>query len=295
MHGDLAASLAAPGVTTPLSWNSQIRNAFTIAFWMKMNTIEHDKVYFHFGDHRTLGIRQRSGGLNLFALNDWYRDAGTSSMMTSWTHLVAVFTGSQLHIYRNGFLVSSLQCHPANFNAFLNMQIGATTGTNGAVQSVHFYNRGFSSAEIQDLFLWGKYGPSNTSGPSHTALESWRLTHFGTIENTGTAADTFDHDNDGLVNLMEYALGGNPTLPGDAPKPTMTMATAETESATGNVLRFSFRRAREDVTYIVESSIDLVKWDEVETNPGVVGEDVVVEIPADGDRRFIHLRVLGSP
>jgi hypothetical protein len=294
MHGNLAASLAAPGLTTPLSWNSQIRNSFTIAFWMKMNTIEHDKVYFHFGDHRTLGIRQRSGGLNLFALSNWYLDAGTSSMMTSWTHLVAVFTGSQLHIYRNGFLVSSFNATPANFNAFLNMQIGATTGTNGAVQSAHFYNRGFSSSEIQDLFLWGKYGPSNTSGPSHTALESWRLTHFGTIENTGTAADTFDHDNDGIVNLMEYALGGNPTLPGDAPRPTLTLPTAETEPV-GNMLRFTFRREREDVTYIVESSIDLVKWDEVETNPGVVGEEVVVEIPADGDRRFIHLRVLGSP
>jgi hypothetical protein len=288
MHGNLAASLAAPGLITPLSWNSQIRNAFTIAFWMKMNTIEHDKVYFHFGDHRTLGIRQRGGSLNLFALNDWYLDAGTSSTMTSWTHLVAVFTGSQLHIYRNGFLVSSFNATPANFNAFLNLQIGATTGTNGAVQNVHFYNRGFTAAEIQDLHLWGRYGPS--SAPTHTPLESWRQTHFGTTENSGTASDTFDHDGDGLVNLAEYALGSDPISATDAPRPAMTMA-----DETPRVLHFSFHRARSDITYLVEGSTDLTSWAPIDTNPGNVGETVTTETPAEGDRRFLRLRVVVSP
>jgi hypothetical protein len=198
---------------------------------------------------------------------------------------VAVFTGSQLHIYRNGFLVSSFNATSANFNAFLNLQIGATTGTNGAVQSVHFYNRGFSSAEIQDLFLWGKYGPSNT-GPVHTPLESWRLTHFGTIENTGNAADTFDHDADGLVNLAEYALGGDPTSAADAPRPTMAMT-----GDAPRMLHFSFQRARSDVTYFVEQSADLAHWNPIDTNPGNVGEMVIVGIPATGDRRFLRLRI----
>ena len=287
MHGNLAASLAAPGLTTPLSWNSQIRNAFTIAFWMKMNTIENDKVYFNFGDHRTLGIRQRSGGLNLFALNNFYLDAGTSSMMTSWTQLVSVFTGSQLLIYRNGLLVSSFNATPANFNAFLNMQIGATTGTNGSVQSAHFYNRGFSEAEVQDLYLWGKYGPSSVS--VHTPLESWRLTHFGTTDNTGTAADTFDHDGDGLNNLAEYALGGDPKTATDAPRPTMTMV-----DEVPRMLRYSFQRMRSDITYIVEESADLTGWDPVDTNAGNVGEMVTVAIPAAGERRFVRLRVAGQ-
>jgi hypothetical protein len=285
MHGDLAASLAAPGLTTPLSWNSQLRNAFTISFWIKMNTIENDKVYFHFGDHRTLGIRQRGGSLNLFALSDWYKDAGPSSMMTSWTHLVAVFNGSQLQIHRNGHLVSAYAATSANFNAFLNMQIGATTGTNGAVQSVHFYNRNFSSAEIQDLFLWGKFGPSNT-GPVHTPLESWRLSHFGTAENSGTAADTFDHDNDGLANLAEYALGGDPTSAIDAPRPIMIMT-----DDIPKMLRFSFSRMRDELTYTVEASADLTRWDPIDANPGNIGEMVTVETPAAGDRRFLRLRI----
>jgi hypothetical protein len=40
----------------------------------------------------------------------------------------------------------------------------------------------------------------------------WKLLKFGTVENTGNAADTADQDSDGLTNLAEYALGLNPSL-----------------------------------------------------------------------------------
>lgn len=46
----------------------------------------------------------------------------------------------------------------------------------------------------------------------NTPQESWRQLHFGTSSNTGNAADTFDFDQDGLVNLIEFAFGLNPTL-----------------------------------------------------------------------------------
>jgi len=40
--------------------------------------------------------------------------------------------------------------------------------------------------------------------------ESWRLTNFGLVTNTGAAADMADPDGDGIVNLLEYALGRQP-------------------------------------------------------------------------------------
>jgi fibronectin-binding autotransporter adhesin len=43
-----------------------------------------------------------------------------------------------------------------------------------------------------------------------TSLEAWRLLHFGTIENSGDAADDFDFEKDGLVNLLEFAFGLDP-------------------------------------------------------------------------------------
>jgi hypothetical protein len=43
-----------------------------------------------------------------------------------------------------------------------------------------------------------------------TPIETWRVEHFGLTDNAGDAADTADVEPDGLDNLMEYALGGNP-------------------------------------------------------------------------------------
>jgi fibronectin-binding autotransporter adhesin len=43
-----------------------------------------------------------------------------------------------------------------------------------------------------------------------TSIEQWRLLHFGTIDNSGNAADDFDFDNDALQNLLEFAFGLDP-------------------------------------------------------------------------------------
>ncbi len=44
-----------------------------------------------------------------------------------------------------------------------------------------------------------------------TAQEIWRQIHFGSPANSGNGADLFDYDLDGILNLIEYALGLNPT------------------------------------------------------------------------------------
>ena len=52
-----------------------------------------------------------------------------------------------------------------------------------------------------------------------TAIEAWRQTHFGSIENSGDGADLNDYDHDGLVNLTEFAFGFNPKVSGDGQLP----------------------------------------------------------------------------
>lgn len=44
-----------------------------------------------------------------------------------------------------------------------------------------------------------------------TALEAWRQRYFGSPDNLAEGADTFDADKDGLVNLVEFAFGLDPT------------------------------------------------------------------------------------
>ncbi len=51
------------------------------------------------------------------------------------------------------------------------------------------------------------------TGTGVTPPEAWRFQNFGTITNTGNAADSFDPDHDGLLNLLERAFNLNPNQP----------------------------------------------------------------------------------
>jgi autotransporter-associated beta strand protein len=50
-------------------------------------------------------------------------------------------------------------------------------------------------------------------------IQQWRFTHFATNANSGNAGDLADMDRDDIVNLLEYALGGDPYLGSVAPLP----------------------------------------------------------------------------
>jgi autotransporter-associated beta strand protein len=121
-------------------------------------------------------------------------------------------------------------------------------------------------------------------------LQQWRQTHFGSIAGAGTAVDTADPDGDGVVNLLEYALGTVPTSAASVSVPV--------PSVVGSRLQISFLRARSDVTYIVETTSDLSSgaWSILATNPGSVGQTVTISdtlnlTTANSPRRFMRLRV----
>ncbi|RYD36371.1 MAG: hypothetical protein EOP86_06155, partial [Verrucomicrobiaceae bacterium] len=52
--------------------------------------------------------------------------------------------------------------------------------------------------------------------PAHTAVEQWRILHFGNPDNSGAAADNGDPDGDGVINLDEFIAGTVPTDRSDA-------------------------------------------------------------------------------
>lgn len=131
---------------------------------------------------------------------------------------------------------------------------------------------------------------------------------------TGTnAALTFDYDRDGIPNLMEYALGLNPTVANRAGLPVVIL-----KSYGGPLfLSMTFTRSAvaTDLTYIVEGSPDLTSWSNCATStaggamqgPGFVTERAVgtnfnVEVrdlwaldPVFHPKRFLRLRVITPP
>lgn len=103
-----------------------------------------------------------------------------------------------------------------------------------------------------------------------TPREGWRRDHFGTIDNTGTAADHIDADVDGVVNLWEYAFDLDPNVKDSSPSILESQA-AESEAFPGFTtltLRFTCDAEKTDITYVVKESQDLKAWNTLGTSVG---------------------------
>ena len=104
-------------------------------------------------------------------------------------------------------------------------------------------------------------------GTPTTPIELWRQTHFHTGENSGRTADLADYDSDGLSNLVEYALGTDPTS-GSGTNGITAMPGA---SVQGGLLELVFAIPASpptEVTYRVKVSSDLVTWTTLATKVG---------------------------
>ncbi len=131
-----------------------------------------------------------------------------------------------------------------------------------------------------------------------TPLQAWSQLHFGTTSATGSAAPLADPDGDGVVNLLEYALGTTPTNADSFSSPILQVSGISPQPL---LLQVSFLRARFDLTYTVEATSDLTSpypWPAIATNPGTVGDSVTVTDSVDlsvTPRRFLRLKVTTSP
>jgi len=122
---------------------------------------------------------------------------------------------------------------------------------------------------------------------SYSDIASWRVGYFGKPDATGQAANDADPDEDGTINLLEYAQCTHP-LQGDSP-------VAPGLQTSGDDLRFTYNCARSDVTYEVQVTSNLVDWttDGVDQGtPDSSGEvTAVIEGGAAGGK-FARLRIV---
>ncbi|MBC8010240.1 MAG: hypothetical protein H7067_09095, partial [Burkholderiales bacterium] len=127
--------------------------------------------------------------------------------------------------------------------------------------------------------------------PLATPLEEWKRDYFPVPDHDKPAVTGFtaDPDADGAINLLEYALAGDPLQSGTGILPVIS--SVDLSSA----LELTFFRARPDLTYVVEATSDLVAptWQTLATNPGAVGAMVTVTDTASiaAGSRFLRLRV----
>jgi hypothetical protein len=119
-----------------------------------------------------------------------------------------------------------------------------------------------------------------------TPISQWRYQTFGAAANDAPAGDFGDWDKDGMVNILEYALGTNAKAA--TAQPAATVA--------ADHLTLSYSPAAPDVTYVVEGSPDLIQWSASNVEPvapgppGIVTYRYVQPISAGG-AAFMRIRV----
>lgn len=127
-----------------------------------------------------------------------------------------------------------------------------------------------------------------------TTYQTWKQANFGTISNSGNAADMADQDGDRLPNLMEFATNSSPVAFSVSPG-TLVL--------NGANLEFTYPRSKEAVAdhfgFTVEWSDSLASgsWSSSEVSESVLSDDgtvqqvmAVVPVGISG-RRFVHLKV----
>lgn len=118
-------------------------------------------------------------------------------------------------------------------------------------------------------------------------VDLWRQTIFGTTSNSGNAADASDPDQDGLANLIEYAFGLSPTLPGGSsqlPSPVL--------SGSNIVISFTAPGGVGGITYGAEWSHTMLagSWTSI-PDTGTPPQHLFIVPQGNNGSRFVRLKV----
>lgn len=215
----------------------------------------------------------------------------------SLTHIIipASVTSIQDAAFRNTGLSSALFFgnSPTTFGD------AVFTGTPSSF-SIYYYgsSTGFTSP------LWQGYPAVDLV--SYNPLHTWRLAHFDTPDNTGSAANTADPDSDGLTNLLEYAFNlnplarGNTTLNPGRGSRGLPIVTVVPQPDSHPTIRVEYiRRKGTGIRYTPQYSNDLQEnsWSTIEGTETVTSINaswervIIADAPSNPPRHFCRIKV----
>jgi autotransporter-associated beta strand protein len=235
-----------------------------------------------------------TGNITLSANTTTNVIAGSSPATTSQTAVTGALvnngaltiTADSGHTFANGQSYTFFTATGGITSGFTSVSAGSLALTNNS--------SGVWTASSDGLtYTYTESTATLTVASPLSVLESWRQQYFGSADNSGNGADQADFDSDGIVNLMEYALGSDPT----AANSSLVSVGRE-----GNFLTLTYsRRSPADpaITYTVQGSSDLTAGFTAATGNTSAGTPSVytdnVDVNAAGTRRFLRLSVTYSP
>lgn len=164
--------------------------------------------------------------------------------------------------------------------------VAAFSDATASAGTTYFY-------QVSSYSLAGDSALVTGSATTFTILQSWRNDYFQTLASVGDAADANDFDADGLANLVEYALGTDPSVP--TATTSVPAGSIEADGAAYLTLTITRSELRPGITYVVEVGSDLTGW----TGDVTVLENTATRLKVRDNTsltssvpsRFIRLRV----
>lgn len=146
-------------------------------------------------------------------------------------------------------------------------------------------------------------GSPGTGGALGNIYTTWTNGNFTAPERLDPqiSGAEIDNDSDGLNNLLEYALAGNPKIPSASRLPVAAEITVGADRF--QAITFTRPQNSLDLTYTVETSSNMNDWapDAIQVGSPISNPDGTETvtfrdtIPATSQRRFIHVNVSLQP
>jgi hypothetical protein len=286
-----AANRATPGYNSAESWDVRIDGATKASFSNKPTTYaDYTATFTASATSHTLSM-VGTGGSDTTVFIDNIRITGATPPAPTALGATTV-SSSQINLTwsassgAGGYLVKRSTSSGGPYT-----QVANVTGTSYADSTTLLPGTAYYYV-VSAVNPVGAGDNSSEAGTmTFTALEQWRLANFGSIANTGNAADSADPDGDGRSNKLEYATATNPTIADGGQAATLGT------SPDGTKLTLKFQRiADPNLTYEVQATDDFSTWNVIWSSSGsqnVAGEVEVSdsELMTAHTKRFLRLRV----
>ena len=144
-------------------------------------------------------------------------------------------------------------------------------------------------------------GGSPSKDEESVSFSAWKGSVFSPDEllDPSFSGDLVDPDNDGIVNFLEYAFGGDPKISDQGIGPKSLIWEEDTEDYL--VLSFRKRLGANDIHYFIEYSTDLISWnlatevalsDTVNHGDGSITETYrISKISNSGKSQFLRVKI----
>jgi hypothetical protein len=181
--------------------------------------------------------------------------------------------------------------------AFNNLISGSTSSAidGQGLGSANYLSQNVLSGNIANLASTTSavfFNPPVGSLSLSSTYAAWLSQYFWYGADTSLTADP---NQNGVSNLLEYALDLNPLSQNP---PTLPFVAWDTNTADGPWLTFTYRRNKSamDLTYGVQTSTDLITWSSIIPNQTSLVSEVANSNPdGDGTSELLRIRIKTSP